>query len=157
MGCNFLSMPEIPAVGTKVLICWNLTIVSGWFWSDPGPRLIYVWRFPSYLRMVISMLKIRRPLGRLIFNMGIAIPGKTVFLIETAPWAILKRNCRHFDKVSRSLAALEVVILTANDDNFIKMIIFPFQCISTSFTQAWPVDIYCHYATLPRIWRTRIV
>ena len=23
--------------------------------------------------------------GRLIFNMGIAIPGKTVFLIETAP------------------------------------------------------------------------
>ena len=29
--------------------------------------------------------KIRRPLGRLIFNMGIAIPGKTVFLIETAP------------------------------------------------------------------------
>ena len=31
------------------------------------------------------MLKIRRPLGRLIFNVGIAIPGKTVFLIETAP------------------------------------------------------------------------
>ena len=31
------------------------------------------------------MLKIRRPLGCLIFNMGIAIPGKTVFLIETAP------------------------------------------------------------------------
>ena len=39
--------------------------------------------------MAISMLKIRRPLGRLIFNMGIAIPGKTVFLIETAPWAPL--------------------------------------------------------------------
>ena len=36
--------------------------------------------------MAISMLKIRRPLGRLIFNMGIAISGKTVFLIETAPW-----------------------------------------------------------------------
>ena len=36
--------------------------------------------------MAISMLKIRRPLGRLIFNMGIAIPGKTVFLIETPPW-----------------------------------------------------------------------
>ena len=34
------------------------------------------------------MLKIRRPLGRLIFNMGIAIPGKTVFLIETAPWRL---------------------------------------------------------------------
>ena len=39
--------------------------------------------------MVISMLKIRRPLGRLIFNMGIAIPGKTVFLIETAPCGIM--------------------------------------------------------------------
>ena len=38
--------------------------------------------------MAISMLKIRRPLGRLIFNMGIAIPGKTVFLIETAPRSI---------------------------------------------------------------------
>ena len=35
--------------------------------------------------MAISMLKIRRPLGRLIFNMGIALHGKTVFLIETAP------------------------------------------------------------------------
>ena len=34
------------------------------------------------------MLKIRRPLGRLIFDMGIAIPGKTVFLIETAPRAL---------------------------------------------------------------------
>ena len=37
--------------------------------------------------MAVSMLKIRRPLGRLIFNnMGIAMPGKTVFLIETPPW-----------------------------------------------------------------------
>ena len=40
--------------------------------------------------MAISMLKIRRPLGRLIFNMGIAIPGKTVFLIETAPRRVKK-------------------------------------------------------------------
>ena len=39
--------------------------------------------------MAFSMLKIRRPLGRLIFNMGIAIPGKTVFLIETAPWLLV--------------------------------------------------------------------
>ena len=43
--------------------------------------------------MAISMLKIRRPLGRLIFNMGIAIPGKTVFLIETAPWSIFHCIC----------------------------------------------------------------
>ena len=53
--------------------------------KSPGPRLNIR---PSYLRMVISMLKIRRPLGRLIFNMGIVIPGKTVFLIETAPWSM---------------------------------------------------------------------
>ena len=42
--------------------------------------------------MAFSMLKIRRPLGRLIFNMGIAIPGKTVFLIETAPWIYVDNN-----------------------------------------------------------------
>ena len=48
--------------------------------SQYKDRLIYVWCF-TY---AISMLKIRRPLGRLIFNMAIAIPGKTVFLIETA-------------------------------------------------------------------------
>ena len=35
--------------------------------------------------MGIPMLKIRRPVGRLIFDMGITIPSKTVFLIETAP------------------------------------------------------------------------
>ena len=48
------------------------------------------------------MLKIRRPLGRLIFNMGIAIPGKTVFLIETAPWfrwiCALKETALWWDK-----------------------------------------------------------
>ena len=45
------------------------------------------------------MLKIRRPLGRLIFNMGIAIPGKTVFLIETAPCRLTScLNIKHFDK-----------------------------------------------------------
>ena len=38
--------------------------------------------------MAISVLKIRRSLGRVIFNMGIAIPGKTVFLIETAPRSV---------------------------------------------------------------------
>ena len=47
--------------------------------------------------MAISMLKIRRPLGRLIFNMGIAIPGKTVFLIETAP----RTPSQYKDRLSR--------------------------------------------------------
>ena len=45
--------------------------------------------------MAISMLKIRRPLGRLIFNMGIAIPGNTVFLFETAPWVFLSPHTFH--------------------------------------------------------------
>ena len=48
------------------------------------------------------MLKIRRPLGRLIFNMGIAIPGKTVFLIETAPW-LFKGLIRPTTKISSKL------------------------------------------------------
>ena len=47
--------------------------------------------------MAISMLKIRRPLGRLIFNMGMAIPGKTVFLIETAPSMLSWRYYEYFD------------------------------------------------------------
>ena len=47
--------------------------------------------------MAISMLKIRRPLGRLIFNMGIAIPGKTVFLIETAPCFRYQKNTWHVE------------------------------------------------------------
>ena len=44
------------------------------------------------------MLKIRRPLGRLIFNMGIAIPGKTVFLIETAP-CMQKCTLNNFENI----------------------------------------------------------
>ena len=47
------------------------------------------------LGMAIPMLKIRRPTGRLIFNMGIPIPGKTVFYIETGP--------RWFETPPRSL------------------------------------------------------
>ena len=46
------------------------------------------------------MLKIRRPLGRLIFNMEITIPGKTVFLIETAPRCILFQRASNVENVS---------------------------------------------------------
>ena len=42
--------------------------------------------------MVIPMLKIRRPTGRLIFNMGIPIPGKTVFYIETGPCILFRQS-----------------------------------------------------------------
>ena len=82
--------------------------------------------------MAISMLKIRRPLGRLIFNMGIAIPGKTVFLIETAPWfqcqyilaAIETRKCVGYniqcqviDIVNLPYHDLTLNEATANNEN----------------------------------------
>ena len=68
--------------------------------------------------MAISMLKIRRPLGRLIFNMGIAIPGKTVFLIEMAPRMVCqwqsscKLHNRHLWSISphRSLVLSNMVM-----------------------------------------------
>ena len=50
------------------------------------------------------MLKIRRPLGRLIFNMGIAIPAKTVFLIETAPWITVHEKLSSFIRHVRYLS-----------------------------------------------------
>ena len=51
-------------------------------WPGPGPRL--------NIKTVLSTygdfhVKDKTAVKRLIFNMGIAIPGKTVFLIETAP------------------------------------------------------------------------
>ena len=57
--------------------------------------------------MAISMLKIRRPLGRLIFNMGIAIPGKTVFLIETAPRFLHLLYSYHYIRVELHVGILQ--------------------------------------------------
>ena len=50
------------------------------------------------------MLKIRRPLGRFIFNMGIAIPGKTVFLIETPPRWPLSTICQKMEKSPQDIS-----------------------------------------------------
>ena len=59
------------------------------------------------------MLKIRRPLGRLIFNMGIAIPGKTIFLIETAPRCLsLIIYHYHYNEVIMSMMASQITGLT---------------------------------------------
>ena len=56
------------------------------------------------LGMVIPMLKIRRPTGRLIFNMGIPIPGKTVFYIETGPRSIsLQQFCPCLGLISKKI------------------------------------------------------
>ena len=56
------------------------------FVMNPGPRL--------NIKTVLSTygdfhVKDKTAVGRLIFNMGIAIPSKTVFLIETAPSTLL--------------------------------------------------------------------
>ena len=66
--------------------------------------------------MAISMLKIRRPLGRLIFNMGIAIPGKTVFLIETAPWLLYTYIKRIQIEVRRSRTVEAIYLLFGCQD-----------------------------------------
>ena len=67
--------------------------------------------------MAISMLKIRRPLGRLIFNMGIAIPGKTVFLIETAPRVLMNTYifCHYY--IVQSIARSKHVVDDNNNKN----------------------------------------
>ena len=57
------------------------------------------------------MLKIRRPLGRLIFNMGIAIPGKTFFLIETAP------RIQYLNAIF-NLVLMISIFSSSNDDAF---------------------------------------
>ena len=45
--------------------------------------------------MVISMLKMRRALGRRIFNMEITIPGITVFPIETHLKSLIQASSLH--------------------------------------------------------------
>ena len=79
--------------GIRTEVIWTQiwdVCMDGWMGSmkkdSQGPVSIRKTVFPG---MGIPMLKIRRPVGRLIFNMGIAIPGKTVFLIETAPCSVL--------------------------------------------------------------------
>ena len=69
------------------------------------------------------MLKIRRPLGRLIFNMGIAIPGKTVFLIETAPWLVKKPRGPSESQNQAALMSVASAIATPRDPDIWNMTI----------------------------------
>ena len=94
-----------------------------------------IWALSQYKDRLIYVLStvLRRPLGRLIFNMGIAIPGKTVFLIETAPWCLVNtevwglswrqlwRLWRHRRSVFTTTSS------TASDNNFGIMTTFDFQ------------------------------
>ena len=77
--------------------------------------------------MAIPMLKIRRPLGRLIFNMGIATPGKTVFLIEAAPWYLF---C--YKKPKRVVQIKITAIKNRNDNHNYHGEIEPYHGISKS-------------------------
>ena len=72
--------------------------------------------------MAIPMLKIRRPNGRLIFNMGIAIPGKTVFLIETGPSG---RDGQSINKIITTPSMSKQVIFAqfANVNHLCKIIV----------------------------------
>ena len=45
-----------------------------------------------FTKIRIPMLKIRRSSDRLIFNMGIAIPGKDGLYVETGPWCLIIYN-----------------------------------------------------------------
>ena len=79
------------------------------------------------------MLKIRRPLGRLIFNMGIAIPGKTVFLIETAPWSekwIIVHHCWGAGRETMEFAVYFIILWWGIVINFRHCSISIFICRS---------------------------
>ena len=88
------------------------------------------------------MLKIRRPLGRLIFNMGIAIPGKTVFLIETAPWWLLMGPLSCYLIWSQVLWFLMIFFLTNNLTQ-----ILPESYITEILLSRWNNFFYCNYGS----------
>ena len=84
-----------PRTKFKYIISLNWTGLSVYEYITPRSRQVEILHYQGAVSirktvfpgMAIPMLKIRRPTGRLIFNMGIPIPGKTVFYIETGPWS----------------------------------------------------------------------
>ena len=68
----------------KIMIYeWMCKWYTSYLFKHSGPRLNIKTVLSTYGDFHVK----DKTLGRLIFNMGIAIPGKTVFLIETAPWS----------------------------------------------------------------------
>ena len=97
--CIYITHTELWHIW-RVIIAELITLCKWWHsWKLLGAVSI---RKTVLLGMVIPMLKIRRPTGRLIFNMGIPIPGKTVFYIETGPWTLThlffsyQTNVKHY-------------------------------------------------------------
>ena len=95
------------------------------------------------------MLKIRRPLGRLIFNMGIAIPGKTVFLIETAPrkWLCLETTAiQSLKNVAPNALSFEVEVLSLIIICLMSNVIRCQVWYNHVLNQYWRVsDIWCEH------------
>ena len=83
--------------------------------------------------MAISMLKIRRPLGRLIFNMGITIPCKTVFFIETAPWTCSSLSLQMSQHLSVLWTSADTVMTTQSYTQSRKTKIMPMVNWSTKY------------------------
>ena len=79
------------------------------------------------------MLKIRRPLGRLIFNMGITIPCKTVFLIETALWTCSSLSLQMSQHLSVLWTSADTVMTTQSYTQSRKTKIMPMVNWSTKY------------------------
>ena len=89
--------------------------------------------------MAIPMLKIRRPDGRLIFNMEIAIRRSDGLYIETGPWCVCTtsipalhilwgqwKQCHHtWSWSSNPLLTMPPVQVYLNDEHFITYNIYP--------------------------------
>ena len=76
--------------------------------------------------MAIPMLKIRRPNGRLIFNMGIPIPGKDGLYIETGPWISCSPLC--------GLIVISLLVVISH----IGTIVLLSYVITENCSQMWP-------------------
>ena len=85
------------------------------------------------------MLKIRRPLGRLIFNMEIAIPGKTVFLIETAPRKVglSYKRPENFCLIKEIESIIIVVMVRKNYVKHMKFCIQDWACCGLEPVHDW--------------------
>ena len=75
-----------PKISSVIGCSFKAAIAGAVYMREPNLGAVSI-RKTVLPGMAIPMLKIRRPNGRLIFNMGIPIPGKTVFYIETGPWS----------------------------------------------------------------------
>ena len=83
--------------------------------------------------MAISMLKIRRPLGRLIFNMGIAIPGKTVYYRGLSTWSA--------QNISHCFSIIQVQLLTHPPDKMAAILADGiFKCIFLNANDRIPIQ-----------------